>query len=123
MSPDAPGDRERANRADRAAGETLSIEVAYAERDRQTLIGLDVPAGATVADALARSRIFERHPALDATHAPVGIFGKAVARDRILQNGDRIEIYRPLVADPKASRHARVAKKRALVDSVRNMRA
>jgi putative ubiquitin-RnfH superfamily antitoxin RatB of RatAB toxin-antitoxin module len=53
----------------------------------------------------------------------VGIFGQFVLHDHVLASGDRIEIYRPLVADPKASRHARVAKKRADRDSDRNMRA
>jgi len=101
----------------------LTVEIVYATPERQTLVALSVPDGACVADALAASGIFGLHPEIDPAAADVGIFGKAVTRDRRLENGDRIEIYRPLVADPKASRHARVAKKRALADSVRNMRA
>jgi putative ubiquitin-RnfH superfamily antitoxin RatB of RatAB toxin-antitoxin module len=54
---------------------------------------------------------------------PVGIFGRVVARDQSLETGDRIELYRPLFADPKASRNARVAKKRSDRENARNMRA
>jgi putative ubiquitin-RnfH superfamily antitoxin RatB of RatAB toxin-antitoxin module len=102
---------------------SISVEVVYATPERQTLLRVVVAAGATVGDALAQSGIFTLHPEVDGANAPVGIFGKAVARERRLESGDRIEIYRPLVADPKASRHARVARKRALADNVRNMRA
>jgi putative ubiquitin-RnfH superfamily antitoxin RatB of RatAB toxin-antitoxin module len=104
-------------------GRELCVEVVYARSDQQTLVAMTLPEGATVDDALARSGIFALYPEIDAAHAPVGIFGKVVGRDRRLENGDRIEIYRPLVADAKAGRHTRVAKKRALVDNVRNMRA
>ena len=91
--------------------------------ERQTLLKLDVAGGTTVGRALAVSAILTLHPEIDLVKQRVGIFGQFVENDHVLESGDRIEIYRPLVADPKASRHARVAKKRAERDSDRNMRA
>ena len=102
---------------------TIRIEVVYACPKRQTLLKLDVARGATVGRALVASCILTLHPELDFAKQRVGIFGQFVLHDHVLASGDRIEIYRPLVADPKASRHARVAKKRADRDSDRNMRA
>ena len=102
---------------------TIAIEVVYALPERQTLLKLDVPSGATVGSALLASGILTLHPEIDVATQRVGIFGQFVPHDHVLAAGDRIEIYRPLVADPKAGRHARVAKKRADRDSDRNMRA
>lgn len=102
---------------------SLRIEVAYALPERQTLLVLDVPAATTVGTAIALSAILRLYPEIDLAVQRVGVFGQFVALDRLVEAGDRIEIYRPLVADPKASRHARVARKRADRDSDRNMRA
>lgn len=87
----------------RDSGGTIRVEVAYAERDRQTLLAVDVPRGTTAAAAVERSAIRERHPGIPAD-APLGVFGRAVARDHVLAEGDRVEIYRPLPADPKDTR-------------------
>jgi len=102
---------------------SLRIEVAYALPDRQTLLALDVPATTTVETAIALSAMLRLHSEIDLAVQRVGIFGQFVALGRLVQAGDRIEIYRPLVADPKARRHARVARKRADRDSERDMRA
>lgn len=102
---------------------SIAIEVAYALPERQTLLKLAVPGGTTVEQALAVSGILLLHPEIDLSQQRTGIFGKFVTCDHVLEPGDRIEIYRPLTADPKASRHARVAKKRAERDSDRDMRA
>jgi len=102
---------------------SIAIEVAYALPERQTLIRMAVAAGTTVAQALAASGILALHPEVDLAQQRVGIFGQFVAFERVLESGDRIELYRPLIADPKAGRHARVAKRRAGRDSDRNMRA
>jgi len=102
---------------------TIAIEVVYALPERQTLLRLDVATGTTVGRALVASGILALHPEIDLLAQRVGIFGRFVGPDRALESGDRIEVYRPLVADPKASRHARVARKRADRDSDRNMRA
>jgi len=101
----------------------LAVEVVYALPERQTLLAVQVAQGATVADALAASGIFAMHPEASGADVPVGIFGRVVSRDHRVEEGDRIELYRPLVADPKASRNARVAKKRSARESARNMRA
>ena len=101
----------------------LTVEVAFAAPGRQTLLTVRIPEGASVADALAASGIFALHPEVRDPSIPVGIFGKAVARTQRLLDGERVEIYRPLIADPKASRNARVAKKRLARENARNMRA
>jgi putative ubiquitin-RnfH superfamily antitoxin RatB of RatAB toxin-antitoxin module len=90
----------------------IEVEVVYAAIDRQELLSLTVPAGATVREALLKSGIGQAFPELDLTNCPVGIFGKAVVDpdSRLVQAGDRIEIYRPLLADPKEVRRLRAAK-------------
>ena len=86
--------------------DALEIEVAYAEPDRQFLRRIALPAGATVADAIAASRL-ETTFAIDVSNLAVGIWSKTVARDTPLTDGDRVEIYRPLTADPKEARRRR----------------
>ncbi|PNB75640.1 RnfH family protein [Pseudomonas sp. GW456-E7] len=90
----------------------IEIEVVYAAVDRQVLLTVVVPAGTSVRAALLRSAVAKEFPELDLTHCPVGIFGKVVAdpESRAVQAGDRIEIYRPLLADPKEVRRLRAAK-------------
>ena len=84
----------------------------YAAVDRQVLLTVAVPAGTTVRAALLKSAVAEAFPELDLVGCPVGIFGKVVAdpERRPVQVGDRIEIYRPLLADPKEVRRLRAAK-------------
>lgn len=81
----------------------IRVTVAYAERDRQTLIEVELPAGTTAADAVLRSGIRERHPGI-AADAPLGIHGRRVEAGEVLADGDRVELYRPLPADPKETR-------------------
>ena len=90
----------------------IEIEVVYAAVDRQVLRTVSVPEGATVRDALFKSGIGDEFPELDLAECPVGIFGKVIADPevRLIQAGDRIEIYRPLLADPKEVRRLRAAK-------------
>lgn len=88
----------------------LTIEVVHAGVDRQLLRAVEVPAGSTVQQALLISGVGNEFPELDLTQCPVGIFGKAVSQERIVEQGDRIEIYRPLLADPKEIRRLRAAK-------------
>ncbi len=82
---------------------TIAVEVVYAERDRQTVVALELPAGSTVADAIGRAGLNALHPALPAEHA-VGIWGRLVPVSTPLQAGDRVELYRPLPEDPKVTR-------------------
>jgi putative ubiquitin-RnfH superfamily antitoxin RatB of RatAB toxin-antitoxin module len=90
----------------------IEIEVVYAAVDRQVLRTLRVSEGATVRETVLKSGIGEEFPELDLNESPLGIFGKVVADSqvRLIQAGDRIEIYRPLLADPKEVRRLRAAK-------------
>lgn len=86
--------------------ETIEVEVAYAEPERQFLCRVTLAAGATVADAIAASRV-EAAFAIDASLLTTGIWSRIVARDVPLKDGDRVELYRPLAADPKDARRRR----------------
>lgn len=99
--------------ASRDGGALIPVEVACALPDRQALLRLDVPQGATARDAVDRSQIAEQFPELNVAEAPLGVFGQQVAADYMLQPGDRVEIYRPLIADPKTARRKRAEKKKA----------
>lgn len=76
----------------------MHISVAYAEADSQVWTRLDVPDDCTVAEAIRRSGILERFPAIDLERQQVGIFGKLAKPDASVREGDRVEIYRPIVA-------------------------
>lgn len=92
----------------------LHVEVAYARPDRQAIIPVTVPVGTTVYEAAQVSGIVGQFPEINLETARMGIFGKVVARPReqVLQGGDRVEIYRPLLADPKEVRKRRAEKAR-----------
>lgn len=86
----------------------LEIEIVYALPDRQILHTLSVPKGSNVREAAAQSGLDRFFPDLDLNTAPLGIFGKQVKDNTLLNDGDRIEIYRPLLIDPKEARRKRV---------------
>lgn len=88
----------------------LGVEIAYALPDTQQLIELKIVAGTTAREAIENSGILQRFPEIDLSKCKIGIFSKAVKLDRVLQPGDRVEIYRPLIADPKEARRRRAAK-------------
>ncbi|MFC0403225.1 RnfH family protein [Paraburkholderia rhizosphaerae] len=90
----------------------LSVDVCYALRDRQTLISLELPQGATLREAIDASGILQRYPEIDLTKQKVGVFGKLKPLDAVLADHDRVEIYRPLIVDPKLARQRRVEKTR-----------
>jgi hypothetical protein len=90
-----------------APRDEIACTVVLALIDGATEVELRLPPGATVADALAQSGVASLHPQIDVVHASVGIFGRRVERDCVLADGDRVEIYRPLIADPKAARRRR----------------
>lgn len=90
----------------------LSVCVCYALPKAQTLVEVRLPAGATVRDAIEASRIVERHPEIDLERAKVGVYGKLKPLDAPLADRDRVEIYRPLIVDPKLARQRRVEKTR-----------
>lgn len=87
----------------------MRIEVAYAKPEEQLILPLELHEGVTVEEAIRRSGILLRFPEIDLEQNKVGIFGKSCKLDQILREGDRVEIYRPLIADPKESRRTRAA--------------
>lgn len=91
---------------------TIEIELAYAEAERQFLRRFSLPQGACVADAIRASGI-EAAFGIDAARFDAGIWSKAVPRDAPLREGDRVELYRPLKADPKESRRRRAERNAA----------
>ena len=90
--------------------ETIDVEVAYALPDKQSIVPLTVPEGTTALAAAQQSGLDQQYEGLSLEDAKLGIFGKAVAPTQVLRAGDRVEIYRPLIADPKEVRKARAAK-------------
>ena len=87
----------------------IKVTVVLALPDRATEIAVRLPAGATLGDALEGSGLAERHPEVDVARARVGIFGKLSDRKAVLADGDRVEVYRALIADPKERRLRRAA--------------
>ena len=87
----------------------MIVEVAYALADKQSLLTIEVERGATLKDAIEASGILESFKQIDLTKDRVGIFSKFASLDTILQEKDRVEIYRSLVADPKEVRKERAA--------------
>src|SRR5450830_393220 len=97
--------------------EMLGISVSYASDRQEWLRTLQVNAGTTIGEAIERSGVLEAFPDINLTTQPVGIYAKKKTLDTVLRERDRIEIYRPLVADPKESRRKRAAKKDAAKDA------
>jgi putative ubiquitin-RnfH superfamily antitoxin RatB of RatAB toxin-antitoxin module len=89
----------------------LQIQVCYAKPDMQFLRGLVVPPGTTVHDAIKQSGVLQNAAEIDLTVCRVGIYGKLKTLDTVLRDCDRVEIYRPLVADPKEARRKRAEKR------------
>lgn len=91
----------------------ITVEVAYALPDKQKIIVLEVDEGVTALDAVRQSGIEQQFADIEPDSAKLGIFGKSVKPEQVLRAGDRVEIYRPLKIDPKASRKERAAKAKA----------
>lgn len=92
------------------AAETIAIEVAYATPERQVVIPIDVPAGSTAEQAIKASGFLEQFPEVDLSLQKIGIFGHVCTLDKGLADGDRIEIYRPLMQNPMDARRGRLNK-------------
>ena len=86
---------------------TINVEVIYALPERQPLLRIRLAEGATVGDAIRQSGVLEAFPEIDLARNKVGIFSKLVKLDEVLRDRDRVEIYRPLIADPKEVRRKR----------------
>ena len=92
----------------------LRVEVAYAKADEQLVIPLEVPQGTNVQQTIEKSNILILFPEIDLTQNKVGIFSKICTLTTLLREGDRIEIYRSLLADPKKIRQQRVQQGKSL---------
>ena len=90
----------------------MEIEVAYATAEKQVLLKIEAPSGCSVADAIELSGIRSEFPHIEINPMALGVFSRKVKPEHILRDGDRVEIYRPLIADPKEMR-----KQRALRDA------
>ena len=92
--------------------EMIEVEVAYALPDKQKIYGLSVEKGTTALEATKRSAIARDFDGVDLDNAKMGIFGQSIKSPaaHVLQAGDRVEVYRPLIADPKAARRKRAEK-------------
>lgn len=91
------------------ADEMLNIEVCYALPEKQLLIKVKLPQGSTLQQALEASGVLLKHPEIDLKKNKFGVFAKLSKVDTVLRDRDRIEIYRPLIADPKEVRKQRAA--------------
>ena len=85
----------------------IRVEVAYALHKRQLLLQVTLARGATARQAVERSGILQRCPEIDLARSTLGVFGRIASPDVRLRDGDRVEIYRPLIADPKQVRRNR----------------
>ena len=79
----------------------MKIGIAYALPQRQAWFDIEIPDGATIQDAINRSGILKQFPEIDLEKNKIGVYGKVSKLDAVLNDGDRIEIYRPIICDPK----------------------
>jgi len=86
---------------------TINVEVVYALPTQETLLRVQLAEGATVEEAIRQSGVLDAFPDIDLARNKVGIFSKLVKLDEVLRDKDRVEIYRPLIADPKEVRRKR----------------
>ena len=89
----------------------ILVEVAYALPEEQVIISIEVPKKINIKQAIEKSGIQKKFPEIDLSKNKVGIFGKQTTLDHLLSDRDRIEIYRPLILDPKEMRRKRASKK------------
>ena len=94
--------------------EMLRIEIVYALPEKQASVHLDMPAGSTVEAAVEASGLLRVYPEIDLAKNKLGIFAKPARLDSVLRDRDRVEIYRPLIADPKEVRKRRAAEGKAM---------
>ena len=98
------------------SGDSIRVEVVFAMPERQVLVEVSLEPDASVADAIEASGIEREFPGQHLEALPVGIWGKPASRAAALRDGDRVEIYRPLVIDPKEARRRRATLGRTMKD-------
>ena len=91
--------------------DTVHIQLCYALPEQAVVIDLDIELGCTLEQAIGQSGLLAQFPEIDLTHNKIGIYGKLKPLDTVARDGDRIEIYRPLRADPMESRRRRAQHK------------
>ena len=96
------------------AEKMLDIEVCYAQAGKQEVVRLSLPEGATLAEALKASGLLLKYPEIDLQKSKFGIYARLTKTDAVLRDRDRVEIYRPLIADPKEVRKQRAAAGKAM---------
>lgn len=89
----------------------IDIEVAYANPERQVIVALRMSVGTTVLQAIDKSGLLTIFPEIDSADLQVGVFGAVCKLEQLVKQADRIEIYRPLIHDPKEARRQRATKK------------
>ena len=94
--------------------ETIQVEVVYARPERQEVANLSLPAGSTAGQAIEASGLLAKHPEIDLVTNKLGVYAKLAKVDTVLRDRDRVEIYRPLLADPKEVRKQRAAEGKAM---------
>jgi len=94
--------------------ESINVEVVYALADVQDLARLSLPEGSTAMHAIEASGLLAKHPEIDMKKNKIGVFAKLAKADTQLRDRDRVEIYRPLIADPKEVRKQRAAEGKAM---------
>ncbi|HEY9193852.1 MAG TPA: RnfH family protein [Methyloversatilis sp.] len=92
----------------------IHVQVAYALPDRQDIVTIELPEGASAQQAVESSGLLQKHPEIDLARNKLGVFAKLVKADQILRDRDRVEIYRTLIADPKEVRRQRAAEGKVL---------
>lgn len=97
-----------------AAPDARRVEVAYARPDRQRVVAVKLTEGMTAVDAVRVSGLLKEFPELEGRSLVLGVFGQVVEGSRPLVPGDRVEIYRPLVADPREARRRLAAQGRTM---------
>jgi len=97
-----------------STSETIRVEVVYALPEKQEVVPLTLPAGSTLQQAVIASGLAEKYPAIDFAAGKFGIYSKLAKPDTALRDRDRVEIYRPLIADPKEVRKQRAAEGRGM---------
>jgi putative ubiquitin-RnfH superfamily antitoxin RatB of RatAB toxin-antitoxin module len=90
----------------------LSVEVVYALPGGEDAVRLELAPGATALDAVRASGLLERHPEIDLARQRIGIYGRVVEPQALLRDADRVELYRPLMVEPKEARRRRAVTKR-----------
>ncbi|SMB28239.1 hypothetical protein SDENCHOL_20598 [Sterolibacterium denitrificans] len=94
--------------------DSITVEVIYALPQQQERVRLEMAAGSTVQQAVEQSGLLTKHPEIDLAKNKLGVYGKLGKADTVLRDRDRVEIYRPLIADPKEVRKQRVAEGKAM---------